>query len=243
MTKPGQDLLNRFDPGPLGHRGTVDHQNRQAQLAGSIQLGPRPLSAGILADDKIDPVITQQRKILCQPKGAAGDHGLGIGQGQGRARRIDQAQKVMMFWPCGKILKVLSANCQEDPAGRRGQGLQGGRLIRHMAPAIVRPGLPGRALQRDQRQVQPLAGSHGMAAHLRGEGMGRIDEMRDRFVLQVPDKACDSAKSTDTRRQGLGQGRLGPAGVGKHARNGGIGQRTGQQACFGRAPQNEDAHV
>ena len=74
--------------------------------------------------------------------------------------------------------------------------------------------------------------------------MGRIDHRADVVITQVSRHPLGPAEAADPGGQGLGDGRLGPSGIGEDRRDTGAGQKGGQAAGLTRAAQQQDAsHV
>jgi hypothetical protein len=53
-----------------------------------------------------------------------------------------------------------------------------------------------------------------MAAHLGGEGMGRVDHMRDGFAADEVGQTLRAAEAANAGRQRMGQRNFGAAGIG-----------------------------
>lgn len=241
MREPAQNLIHRLNAGPFGHGGAVDHDYRQVQLARSVKLGARASTAGVFCDDMGHLVGAHQVKITFQREGAARHKHAALGQGQGVDRRIDKAQNVMMLGTCSKVLKVLATDREKDPGRIARQAGDGGGYVGHRGPAILGRGAPGFALQCQQGQAGQTCGLHRVAAHLGGEGMGRVDDMGDRLGLQPGHEAADAAETTDAGGQGLGLGRLGSTGVREDGRNPLIRQGFRHGRGFGGAAKQKDA--
>lgn len=238
--KPVQNLFDGLNAVPLGYGGTVDQDHGQRQVAGGVQFGAGADAAGVLGHDVGDLVGFQQRKVAFQREGASRYNRIGLGQRQGFGR-IDKAQKVMMLGLYGKNLKVLATYGEEDAGRGIGQRRSGCRHIRHGLPLVTGDGVPRLTLQRDKRQVGDFGGGERMYAHLRGEGMGGVDDVGDGFVAQVFHQTFHAAKAADALWQGLGNGRLGSAGVRENGCNALICQGFGENRGFGGAAEQKDA--
>ncbi len=221
--------------------GAVDQYDRQIKRPRRIQLGPRAHAACIFRHDMRDAMGLNQGEIILKGKRSARDDRYGIGHWQAVRRRINQAQQIMMLWPFGKGGQQLLADRQKHAGGRIWQGGGGGRHIRNRLPVITGFGPPWRAFQGDERDMGKGAGINRIAAHLRGKGMGGIDHMADLFSDQIIGQARNAAKAAHPQLQGLGNGRGGAAGIGKHSINARFGKGAGHLAGFGRAAQQKDA--
>ena len=101
----------------------------------------------------------------------------------------------MVLGCAGEIGQILAADGQKDPCSLGGQGGRHGWDVVEKSPVIARDRRPGRAFQRDQRQAQIGAGRCGIAAHLRGKGVGGVDHMRDLTGLQIGREPFRPAKT------------------------------------------------
>ena len=240
MTQPSQNLCRRLDPRPVRHDRAFDHQHRQLQDPGGLQLRRGTASAGVFRDDHLDAMDFQKRQIGINGKRTARHRDLDVGQGQG-VRRINEPQKVLVFGLCRKIRKALPADGEENPTRVIGQGRHRRRDIRDMGPLILVRCNPGQPLKCQQGNASLGAGSHRIRAHLCGERMCGVDDMGDSLAMQILDKTRNSAKTTDPCRQGLRQRCLGSSGIRIDAVNPGRHHGAGEQACITGSAQNEDA--
>ena len=238
--KPRQNLRHAIDPWPVGHKGAVDQDDGQGQGAGSVQLGARSGAASVFGDDMGDAVGLQQVKVALQCKRAARDKGRGLRQGQGGGM-IDQPQKVMMLGLCGEIFQVLPPNGQKHPRGGVGQGRNSTRHVGHVVPKVALHGLPRGAFKGYKRGFGQGCGPHRVAAHLGGEGMGRVDKVGDGVLVQVIHQPRHPAKAANPLQQGLAQGPFGATGVGKNRVNPLICQGFRQIRRLGCATKQKDA--
>ena len=78
-----QNLLNAVNAGPFGHKGAINHNHWQAQLARRVNLRPRAHTTRILGDDVGDAVRLQQVKIGLQRERAARTSGVTISSAPG----------------------------------------------------------------------------------------------------------------------------------------------------------------
>ncbi len=242
MTRdPGHHLIDALRDGAGRDRRAVDHDDRQAKDPCRVDLGARTLATGILGDDMGNGMVAHQRQIVVQREGPTGNDGMGIGQRQGLGRRIDQPQKIMVLGLVREIGEVHPADGEEDAGRRIGQGAGGGGDVGDVRPGIARPGLPGIAFQRHKRRSRHRRGQDGIRAHLRGEGMGRVDQMGDGLIAQVTRQPLRPAEAADAGGQGLRARRLGSARVGQGGVNACLCQGAGKAGGIGGAAQKKDA--
>jgi len=138
----------------------------------------------------------------------------------------------------GKGCKVHAANSEQHALGRARQGADGFIDTCHALPLVTvnrSPGRPGKgngfyaALSR--------YGCH-VRAHLRGKGVGGIDDMGDALLGHKGGKAANTAKAANAGWQWLGFRRGNTTRI---AENGGklaLGNRTGQGAGLRGSPEN-----
>ena len=241
LGQPGHDLGGAAGDGARGDGRAVDQDDRQGKISGGGQLGFGPGATGVLGDDDVDAVVGQQRTVAFGGEGAPRDHGMGIGQGQGFGRWVDKAEKVVVLRGLGEGRKVLATDGEEDAARGLAQCGNGGFKVGDVGPVVAFTRQPGRAFEGDQGRSGFRASSDGVRAHLRGEGVGRVDDMSDGFGPEVGLQAFDAAKAADADRQGLGDGGFGATGVGIdgiHARS---GEGAGHLRGFGGSAQKKDA--
>ncbi len=239
--QPGHDLVRVASDGARRDGRAVDQDDRQGKRAGGGQFGLGARATGVLGDDDVDAVVGQQGKVTFGGEGAARDDGMGIGQGQRLGRRVDEAQKVMVLWGLGEKAKVLASDGEEDAARGRTKGSDGGFKVGDMGPVVLRSGNPRRAFEGDQGRSGFRTCSDGIRAHLRGERVGRVDDMGDGFGIEIGFQALDAAKAADADGQGLGDRGFGAAGVGIDSVHLRPGQRAGHLRGFGCSAQDEDA--
>ncbi len=207
--------------------------------ARGIQLGARARAARILGDDHLDAVFAQQGQFARRREGAAIHDQMMVGPGRRRGG-IDEAQQVEMLRGLGKVADGLAAKCQEH--ARRVGAERSDRLfgIRHADPAITGAFHPFGSGQREQRHARPLRRRNRIGADPRGEGVGRVDQMRHAFALQVIGQPLDPAEPADAYRDRLGAGVLGAARIAQHRAYPALRQRGGQRARLGRAAEQKD---
>jgi len=241
MGEPVHDRFGAGEQGSCRKRRPVDQYDRNPEDSSRFQLCLGARTTGVLGDDKGDAMLSQKGKIALCGEGATRDDGTGIRQRQGVFRRIDKTQKIVVLGLRGEGLKVLFADRQKDTRRTHGQGIDGGIHIRDMMPVITCPGKPARSFEAAKRRTGLQGGGNGVAAHLRREGMGGIDDVGDPLAAEIFDQPFDPAKAADARGQRLGNRAFRPAGVREHRVNICAGQRPRQLRGFGCAAQKKDA--
>ena len=240
MTQPVHHLGDGGKAWSFGQGRSAYHDDRQAERAGGSQFGIRARPTGILGNDDINVVICQQSKIVVEPEGSARNHDGRLRQ-QGFGRWIDKPQQIVVLRRGFEQMQVLTADRQKDVHGGGRQRLH--RVINslHDVPHVTLFRLPRRAFQRGKGQGQGLASHGGVMTHLRGKGVGGVDDMGDVLVAQIADQARNAAKTADPLGQGLCYGFGCTTGIGKDRVATGRGKCAGQQAGFGGAAQQKDA--
>ncbi len=242
MTKPAQNLGDRFDRFPHGNERPTDHHHRQGEITCRFDLGRGGVSAGIPGDDNVSVEILQHGPITCAVERPTRHDHFCIGERQRLARRIDQPNQVSVLRIRRESLQMLPADAEEHTALRATKGLRRGRDIIDFDPVVARQMLPRRTLQRQQRHGGDLAGGDRIRAHLRREGMGRIDDAVDALCTKVVHKAGNTAKAADTPGNSRWQRIPGAAGIGQHRIDlPVVGQSCRQPVRVGSAAEDQNA--
>lgn len=241
ICQPCHDFGQRSGNGAGGYGGAVDQDDRNAQGSGGVELGARTRAAGVLGDDMGDAVIAQKGGVGGFVEGAFADKGRAVGQGKRRFGCVDKAQQVMVLRFDGEGVQGLLANGEKDAGGGVGQRACGGFGGWNTGPAVGGRGAPRGAFEGQKRGSGLRAGGYGVAAHLRGEGVGGVDHMGDAFGLQVVRKSFGAAEAAGAGGQGLGHGRVGASGVGKDGVHSLRGEFAGKLARFGGTAEEKDA--
>lgn len=240
MIQPGQHFLGAAGFYPRWNDRTIDHQHWEAQLPGGDQLGFGALAARVLAHQQVDGVIPQQLYVALRVERSAIDHQIVVRQQRWPVGRIDKSQQVVMLRLGGKGLHMHPPQRQHDAAGRSRQSSHGCGNVGNMAPVIARTRRPGRAGERYMPSACQPGGFDGVAAHCRGKGMGRINQMRHPLVAQIVSQPGYAPKAANAHRHRLRVGGLRPAGVTQRCRDSLGRQQARQRAGFGGAAQQED---
>ncbi len=242
MTEPRHHLIRAVGTVAFRHVRPGNHDHRQAQAPRSQKLGLTACAAAVLGDDQINRVLGQKRTLACLGKRrTAFDHRAPRQRKLGMLGFNDPGQ-IPMLGPRLIRRKYAPTDGQENPRRLFGQRFHGGVFIRDLGPAIFRPGAPGRTLQCDQMHVRVGRGFDSIPAHPSREGMRRVHQMRDPFVLQIGTKTSDAAKAAHTHRQGLRIQGLNASGIGKDSLDPRGGQGLGQLGGPGRTAQKKNFH-
>ena len=214
MREPREHIFDALDPRPLGKFGPCDHDDGQFELARGVDLGASAVATGIAGDQPCDAARLHQFAVVLAREGTAGDDDLGIGQWQRAVGRIDETQRIGVLRLGDEGREVLPPDREKHTRGRVGQGSDGGGDVGNLDPAIIGRARPRRTFEREQRRGRSSAGFDRMAAHLGGEGMGRVDHMRDLFAADEVRQPLSAAKAADSGRQRMGQRNPGAARIG-----------------------------
>lgn len=240
MGKPVEDCVHGIHFAARGQRRALHHQYRYPQLAGGQQLGARTFAAGVLADDKLDAMALEQRKVALEGKWATIDHYMMVGQGDRRRGWVDQAQHIVMLSLRCEFGQMHAPQRQQDALRRTGQRGDRSVDVGDLMPAVAGFGRPWRTGQGEQRHPRDVGCRDGVGAHLHGKRVGGIDQVGDALFGQVTDQAVHAAEAAHTCGQRLNAGILDPAGVAEAGAQPARGQRLGEQAGFGGAAQEQD---
>ncbi len=202
MSQPVQDLRGGCQLGPLRDNGSVNHQHGQPKMARGVQLGARPCATRILGHDQFGFMRLHQGDIIVQRERPARDYNLGLGH-RDTAGLIHQTQQIVMLGLRGKLFQVHPANSKEHPLGRALQRRNRCWNIRHVLPGVACAALPCGTGQRSERNSRLGARLGRVPAHLRGKGMGGINDMGHRVFRDVARQPIGPTKPADPRRQGL----------------------------------------
>jgi hypothetical protein len=214
MREPGQHLLDAFDTRPLGQRGAFDHDDGKPELSRRIDLGASAGAAGVAGHQKFDGARAHQFAVALKREGTARDDDLGIGQRQRPIGCVDKAQRIGMLRFHGEGREMLPADGEKDARAFFRQRRSRGVDISDLDPMVGRGANPWRALQRQQRNACCCAGLDRMPAHLGGERMRRVDDMRDALPADEVCKPGHTAEAADPGRQRMAERNLRASGVG-----------------------------
>ncbi len=240
MIDPAQHRGDVVHLDPVGQRRPIDHHDGQSQGARGNQLGLRAAAARILAHQQIDTFRLQQRVIglFCE-RAAINDEPV-VRQRDGVVGVIDEAQQIMMLGLRGEGGDVHPPQRQHDAARRPRQCRNRAGDVGYAVPAVALPGRPTGPRQRDVRNTGLLRSSDGVGAHLRSEGMRRVDQMSDARVAKVGGEPCDASEAADAHRNRLHLGRLHATGIAESRADATFRQRSCEGARFGRTAEDQD---
>lgn len=241
MSEPRQDVADRLDRVSINDRGARDHDHRQAEPTGGIDLRARACAAGIARHDMRDRSCTQQIEIALFGEGAARDDDVGVRQRQRCMRFVDDAQNVAVLASGSEWRQMLTPDGEKDPAGGVGEGIGCGTEVGHDSPAVAGDSVPRRPHERDERQICRSAGCDRVAAHGIGKWMRGIDDVGNARLVQIVSKPFGTTEATGADGQWLIDRHLGPACVRVDRIKACAGHRFGQGICIARSAQNEDA--
>ena len=151
-------------------------------------------------------------------------------------------RSVGMLRPRRERRDVLAADGEEHVCRRLRKSRDRGADISDLDPGVAGRLGPGRAFERDQRRAGLRTRRDRIAAHLGGEGMRRVDHMRDAFPPNVVGKPAHPAKAADAGRQRLVGGRAGAAAIGIDGLDARARDLCREQARVSRSAQNEGAN-
>ena len=206
MSNPVQNLFDGADLVSLQRVGSIDHEYRQAEPPGGIDLGAGAFAAGIPGNEKVDPVrfhkVTFGR--LCKWPSINDD--VVMWQCGAFLRGIDESQEIAMLRRGLEDRYFRSPNGKEDASGRIAKRSGGSGHVGHSDPAIARAGRPRRSCKRDQGYAGSCAGRDRVPAHLRGVRVGGVDQMRNGMVLEIVGQARCAAEPPGSSPQRLCDG-------------------------------------
>ena len=242
--QPAHDLVHSLRHAARRQAWAINQNYRYPQGSGRFQLGDSACTARILGDNQGNAVAFKQGQIFGFVERAARHDRICQRQRQGFDRRVDKAQQIVVLRFGGEGQQALLADCQEYPLRRIGQG--GNRVvdIRNRPPVVICARLPRRALQRTKADASRGAGKNRIAAHLGGEGVGRVNNMGKFFGVQIGGKPFGPAKPANPGGQWLSHRAIRAPGIGIQRLDPCRCQRAGKVGCFGGAAQQQDtAHV
>lgn len=238
MRQPVQNLSDSRKLGPLWQNRAVDHQHRQAQYARRVQLGPRTGTARVLGDNKLRPMALHQSAVVSFGKGPSGNDNFGIRQGQA-VGVIHQTQQINVLGLGGKILKMHTANGQENPPCVAGQCFDSGSDVRNVIPVIAGLRRPRRAGQRGQGRLRCATRLNRVPAHLGRKRMGCVHNMSDGVVADVIRQTFRASVTANTYGQRLRAWVIHPSCVRIDSRNPLFRKGFSQGVGLGRTAQNQ----
>ena len=240
MSNPVQNLFDGADFASLRRVGPIDHEYRQAEFPGGIDLGACAFTAGISGYQKIDPVRFQKIALcrFCIRPSINDD--IVTWQRRALLRDVDESQEIVMLRRDLEDRDFRSPNCKENAPGSTANRLGGSGRVRHTSPAISGTGRPRRSCKRNQGHASGCTGRYRVPAYLRGERVGCVDQVRDGMVREIVDQARCAAKPADSSRQWLRDGFRYATGVGKRGAQPQGGDMRRKGARLGGAAQDQE---
>ncbi|SHJ72585.1 hypothetical protein SAMN05444000_11252 [Shimia gijangensis] len=238
--QPVKHTFNRRHVIAGGQVRPVDHHNRQAQGACSVQLGLGTGPACVFADHHVDVVLFEQRSVANDAKRATRHHDRVMRHRRCNLGRINKPQDIMVLGLRGKGIHMKATQRQHDALGRTIKGCNGACHVRHMAPVVSGLSTPRRARQCQQRRACLPTGMKRIPAHLRGKRVCGVNHMGDVMVAQVGGQSVDPAKAPDTMGNGLRTRGFNAPCIRKGRLNAPLGQGPRQGGGFGCAAKNKE---
>ena len=239
MSDPVQYFGYRMRQGPRGYRGAVYHDHGQRQLTGRRDFCIGTTASGILGHDQIDAVLLHQRQITLNDERATIQHSFAVRKRQRCIRCVNQPKQIKVLWIRRELGQMHAAYSQHDTASRPVQSGDGSSDVRDICPIIAIINAPRGTRQRDQRHARLRASSYGIAAHLCGKGMCRVDNMGDGMSLQICCQTRNAAKAAYALGQWLANGPRHTTGERDRGADARLTQDAAQRGAFGRAAQHQ----
>lgn len=240
MSNPVQNLFDGADLVSSRRIGSIDHEYRQAEPPGGIDLGAGAFAAGIPGNEKVDPVLFHKVTFGRLRKWPSINDDVVMRQRGAFLRGIDESQEIAMLRCSLEDRDFRSPNGKEDPSGRTAQRPGGSGHVGNSGPTITGAGRPGRSCKRDQGHAGSCAGRDRVPAYLRCVRVGGVDEMRNGMVLEIVGQARCAAESPGSSRQWLCDGIRHATSVGERGTqpHGGDVRRKGTR--LGGAAQDQE---
>ena len=222
---------------------SVDHQDRQVQIAGGVKFRARAISARVFRHDQINAVMLQKCAIRVAIKRPARDQNVVVWKRRRNVGRIHKTQDIVMLRRDIEGGDFGSPDGKENAFPRGIKGLSGAVDVCRVGPEVIFAGQPGGTGQGDQRYLGISACHNGIAAHLSGKGMGGINQMRNFFFGKVGGKTIGAAIAANAGRDRLAVGACDAACIGKRRRHAKPCNTRGQGAGFGGATKDQEVRV
>lgn len=240
MSNPVQNLFDGADFAPLRRVGPIDHEYRQAEFPGGIDLGACAFTAGISGYQKIDPVRFQKTALSRFCKRPSINDDVVMWQRRALLRNVDESQEIVMLRRDLEDRDFRSPNGKENTPGSAANRLGGSDRVRHTSPPISGAGRPRRSCKRDQGHASGCTGRDRVPAYLSGERVGGVDQVGNGMVLEIADQARCAAKPAKSSRQRLCDGFRHATGVGERGAQPHGGDMRRKGARLGGAAQDQE---
>ena len=240
MSNPVQNLLNGADFVSLRRVGPIDHDCRQVEFPGGIDLGAGAFAAGIPGYQKIDPVRFQKITLSRFCKWPSINDDVMVWQRRALLRGVDESQEIVMLRFGLEHRDFRSPNGKENPLGRTAKRPGGAGHVRHSGPSVTWAGRPRWSCKRDHGHARSCTGRDRVPAYLEGERVGGVDQVRNGMVLEIVDQARCATKSPGSSRQWLRDGMRHATGVGERSAQPHASDVCRKNARLGGAAQDQE---
>ncbi len=139
MIEPGKHLRDLDGLAARRRLWPVDHQHRQAQRPGGVELRLGAGPAGVARHDDVDAMRKQERAVAVGVEGPAREHHMAARQRRRRIGGINEPQQIPVRSLRRERLQPLPAQGQKDTAGRAGERGGGGLRVGRPASNGRRP--------------------------------------------------------------------------------------------------------
>ena len=242
--EPVHGVLRRRNRWPGRNEWALDHHDRQAKRARRLDLGDGCIATRVFRQNNLDAMLAEKLDVVLRREGPARLDEDDVRQSEGRGGQIDEADNVGVLRRGLQLGEGEAADPAENLPGLGAYRLDSGGHIWRKRPIVAGLRLPGRSFDREQRRAGGRSRFDGMAAHLRGEGVGGIHQHLNALVPKIADEPLDAAKPAASGRDRLGAGRGSPAGEGKRGIETAVpGEQPCKRARFRGAPKEKNAHA
>lgn len=242
MTEPAEHLIDGRDAPTLGQNRSRDHDDRYPELTGRYELGVSPHSARISRHQPLNAVPAQEVALTRDRERSALDDDARPGERWVPLEPVNEAERVDVLRPAGEGGDMLSADGEEYVRSLLRQCGGGGLEVRDVDPPVSRRLGPFRPLESETGDARGLAGGDGIAAHLAGEGVRGIDDVRVAVLVEEARETFRTPEATFPHGQRL-RCRHGRApGVRVEGIDAALRQRRREAVGILRSTENEDAH-
>ena len=187
---------------------TGDHDHRESEGPGGLDLGPRGGSSAVLRYDDVDRVRLEQAALGVETERPARENDLkarGVACDSGRLHRPDDEEDPRHP---EKGPEIPAPDRQQHPLAEGGQLPGGARGIGGIDPAVLGLAPPGRAMEHEARHRCAVTGNGGVGGDRFRVRMRRVDDDTD---LRLPKVRLEPARAAEPPRAGRGRHRDGPA--------------------------------
>lgn len=168
--------------------------------AGCLDLGVSRVTAAVLGDQRVHPLVAHKRKFISERERAARENQLVFREGVYRCGAVDGPRDVAMLRRLredGELQTALSQKYRLRPNPKSGDGVLHGR---DLDPAVARLARPRRPAEDDERGTGRAAGRDRVGRDARSERMGRVDNGVDVLTGEKCRQVFGAAKAADAPR-------------------------------------------